>query len=132
MDGDDFLIFMAPKVSFKSYQHLFPSLARRFACCQSCSVSAPFGLTALTALRRVLLKNRRLYKECSRRLQFSPKIYRGFWVLTNCQPYISQLPPKPIVTWFSSIITGTRLFPLECLSISSSFSRSCKTLIYTT
>jgi len=39
MDGDDFLIFMAPKVSFKSYQHLFPSLAHRFACCQSCSVS---------------------------------------------------------------------------------------------
>jgi len=30
--------------------NLFPSLARR-------SVSAPFGLTALTALRRVLLKN---------------------------------------------------------------------------
>ena len=27
--------------------NLFPSLARRFACCQSCSVSAPFGLTAL-------------------------------------------------------------------------------------
>jgi len=42
--------------------NLFPSLARRFACCQSCSVSAPFGLTALTALRRVLLKNRRLVR----------------------------------------------------------------------
>jgi len=51
MDGDDFLIFMAPKVSFKSSQlveklrcilslpNLFPSLAHRFACCQSCSVS---------------------------------------------------------------------------------------------
>ena len=43
--------------------NLFPSLARRFACCQSCSVSAPFGLTALTALRSVLLKNRRLVRK---------------------------------------------------------------------
>jgi len=44
--------------------YLYPTccLARRFACCQSCSVSAPFGLTALTALRRVLLKNRRWVK----------------------------------------------------------------------
>jgi len=30
-----------------SLPNLFSSLARRFACCQSCSVSAPFGLTAL-------------------------------------------------------------------------------------
>jgi len=29
------------------FTNLFPGLARRFACCQSCSVSAPFGLTAL-------------------------------------------------------------------------------------
>ena len=36
--------------------NLFPSLAR-------CSVSAPFGLTALTALRGVLLKNRRLVRK---------------------------------------------------------------------
>ena len=46
-----------------SLPNLFPSLARRFACCQSCSVSAPFGLTALTALRSVLLKNRRLVRK---------------------------------------------------------------------
>ena len=30
-----------------SLPHPFSSLARRFACCQSCSVSAPFGLTTL-------------------------------------------------------------------------------------
>jgi len=52
--------------------NLFPSLARRFACCQSCSVSAPFGLTALTALRRVLLKNRRLVK-VNLEVSLSPK-----------------------------------------------------------
>ena len=37
--------------------NLFPSLARRFS-----FHSAPFGLTALTALHGVLLKNRRLVK----------------------------------------------------------------------
>jgi len=47
------------KFSWRLSSCTIPSLARRFACCQSCSVSAPFGLTALTALRSVLLKNRR-------------------------------------------------------------------------
>ena len=37
--------------------NLFPSLARRFP-----FHCAPFGLTALTALRSVLLKNRRLVR----------------------------------------------------------------------
>jgi len=63
--------------------NLFPSLARRFACCQSCSVSAPFGLTALTALRGVLLKNRRLVKvnlEVSSQSEFSLKINGGLMV----------------------------------------------------
>ena len=46
-----------------SLPNLFPGLARRFACCQSCSVFAPFGLTALTALCSVLLKNRRLVRK---------------------------------------------------------------------
>ena len=33
--------------------NLFPSLARRFACCQSCSVSAPFALVnPWTGLRK--------------------------------------------------------------------------------
>ena len=66
--------------------NLFPSLARRFACCQSCSVSAPFGLTVLTPLRRVLLKNRRLVKvnlEVSSQLEFSLKINCGLPVLKN-------------------------------------------------
>ena len=63
--------------------NLFSSLARRFACCQSCSVSAPFGLTALTPLRGVLLKNRRWVKvnlEVSSQLEFSLKINYGLMV----------------------------------------------------
>jgi len=64
-----------------SLSNLFPSLARRFGCCQSCSVSAPFGLTALTALRSVLLKNRRLVKvnlEVSSQLQFDWPVCRAY------------------------------------------------------
>ena len=56
--------------------NLFPSLARR-------SVSAPFGLTALAALRRVLLKNRRWVKvnlEVSSQLEFFLKINCGLIV----------------------------------------------------
>jgi len=51
--------------------YLFPSLARRFP-----FHFAPFGLTALTALRGVLLKNRRLVKvnlEVSSRIVFNFK-----------------------------------------------------------
>jgi len=69
-----------------SLPNLFPSLAHHFACCQSCSVSAPFGLTALTTLRRVLLKNRRLVKvnlEVSSQLEFYLKINCGLTVLKN-------------------------------------------------
>ena len=60
--------------------NLFPRLARRFP-----FHFAPFGLTALRALRSVLLKNRRLVKvnlEVSSQLEFSLKINCG---LTACE-----------------------------------------------
>ncbi len=61
-----------------SLPNLFPGLARRFP-----SHFAPFGLTALTALRRVLLKNRRLVKLILRYF-FIPFIKRQKSLMHQC------------------------------------------------